>query len=330
MNFEKLPKTLRGATVYFADQTNCHDFLVAIRWPNGLVCPRCGSDNVGKFVASRRLWNCKGCRKQFTAKVGTIFEDSPLGLEKWLPAVWQIVNAKNGISSCELGRALGVTQKTAWFMLHRIRLAMQDGSFDRMNGQVEADETFIGGSARFMHKAKRPGGTGAVGKVAVMGLLERNPEKRASRVRCKVVGTVRRKDLDPVVRQYVEKGAEVFTDALHSYARLADAYIHNVIDHAECYAKGHVHTNGLENFWSLLKRGLRGTYVSVEPFHLFRYLDEQAFRFNERKHEDGDRGRFLLAMSGIIGKGIRYAKLIGKDLKDGDSLPPTTGTWQAA
>ncbi len=324
MNLENLPENLREATIYFSDATRCHDFLVDIRWPNGMICPRCGSTNVGKFVASRRLWNCKSCRKQFTAKAGTIFEDSPLGLEKWLPAVWQIVNAKNGISSCELGRALGVTQKTAWFMLHRIRLAMQDGTFLKMGGTVEADETFIGGSARFMHKTKRPGGTGGVGKVAVMGLLERNPEKRASRVRCKVVGSVSRRELDPIVRENVENGAALMTDALHSYESLADAYIHKVIDHAECYAKGHVHTNGLENFWSLLKRGLKGTYVSVEPFHLFRYLDEQAFRFNERKNDDGDRGRFVLAMQGIIGKGIRYAKLIGKVQGDGDCLPPTT------
>jgi transposase-like protein len=326
MDLENLPENLREATVYFADAQRCHDFLVEIRWPNGMTCPRCGSDKVGKFVASRRLWNCKDCRKQFTAKVGTIFEDSPLGLEKWLPAVWMIVNAKNGMSSCELARALGVTQKTAWFMLHRIRLAMQDGSFWMMGGQVEADETFIGGSARFMHKAKRPGGTGMVGKVAVMGLLERDPEKRASRVRCKVTGTVRRRDLDPVVRANVKEGSELFTDALHSYARLADKYIHNVIDHAECYAKGHVHTNGLENFWSLLKRALKGTYVSVEPFHLFRYLDEQAFRFNERKNEDGDRGRFVLAMQGIIGKGIRYAKLIGKAQEESDQLPGLPAT----
>ncbi|MGH8094015.1 MAG: IS1595 family transposase [Chthoniobacterales bacterium] len=220
MNFDELPETLREATVHFSDPKRCHDFLVAIRWPNEIVCPRCGSTKIGKFVESRRLWNCKNCRKQFTAKVGTIFEDSPLGLEMWLPAVWQIVNAKNGISSCELARALGVTQKTAWFMNHRIRLAMQEGSFSMMNGEVEADESWIGGAARFMHKGKRPSGTGMVGKVAGMGLLERDPKKRASRVRCQLVESAQRKDLDPVVRANVAKGSNLFTDDLPSYKSL--------------------------------------------------------------------------------------------------------------
>lgn len=323
-----LPKTLQEAVRYFADPQNAHDFIVSLRWPNGEVtCPTCGSKDVS-FLSTRRIWKCKNAhpKRQFSVKVGTIMEDSAIPLDKWLCAFWLIANAKNGISSYELHRSLGVTQKTAWFLLHRVRLAMQDGSIEKMSGQVEADETFIGGSARFMHKGSRPGGTGGIGKTAVMGLLERDPEKRASRVRCKVVGSVRRRELDPIVRTNVEAGSEVMTDALHSYARLADAYVHNVIDHAECYAKGHVHTNGLENFWSLLKRGLKGTYVSVEPFHLFRYLDEQAFRFNERKNEDGDQGRFVKAVSGMFGKGLKYAKLIAAEGGDG----PYPATWQTA
>jgi transposase-like protein len=326
-NFDHIPETLTGAIRYFGNADRCHEFLSEMRWPRGIHCPRCNSKNVGELVKSRRIWNCKGCKKQFSVKLGTIFEDSPLGLEKWLPATWLIVNAKNGISSCELARSLGVTQKTGWFMLHRIRLAMQDGSIEKFSGRVEADETFIGGLARNMHKSKKKHlGTGGAGKAAVMGLLERNAPERQSRVRCKVLPNVRRSQLDSAVRENVEKGSEVITDAFPSYARLNDEFVHQVIDHAESYAKGHVHTNGLENFWSLLKRGIKGTYVSVEPFHLFRYLDEQAFRFNERK--DDDKGRFLKAIASFAGKRLMYSKLIGQG---GDGLPPqTTGTWQTA
>jgi transposase-like protein len=320
------PETLLQAIKYFDDTDRALDFMKSIRWPDGVVkCPTCGSDQVS-FLETRRVWKCKTkhARQQFSAKVGTVFEDSPIGLEKWLPAVWLAVNCKNGISSYEVARDLGVTQKTAWFMLHRIRLAMQNESIEQLSGQVEADETFIGGKARNMSKArkKRAGiQVGHVGKVAVMGLLERNAPDKVSRVRLRVVKNVRRHHLHREIQQEVVKGSEIHTDALKSYIGLEDEYIHNVIDHAECYAKGHVHTNGLENFWSLLKRGIKGTYVSVEPFHLFRYLDEQAFRFNERK--DNDAGRFVKVLRGIVGKGLRYAKLTGK----GDDLPEPTTPW---
>src|SRR6266853_2506411 len=286
----KAPKTFLEAVRYFSDPQTCLEFLVALRWPRGVKCPQCGSKKV-TFLENAKLWKCKNAhpKQKFSVKVGTIFEDSPIGLEKWFPAMWLAANCKNGISSYELARTLGVTQKTAWFMLQRIRLAMQDGSIEKMKGRVEADETFIGGLARNMHKSKKKHlGTGGAGKAAVMGLLERNSPERESRVRCKVVSNVRRSQLDSTVRENVEKGSEVITDAFPSYAKLNDEFIHQVIDHAESYAQGHVHTNGLENFWSLLKRGIKGTYVNVEPFHLFRYLDEQAFRFNERK--DNDRG----------------------------------------
>lgn len=328
MKKKALPETLLGAIRYFSNETRALEFMKSIRWPDGKVkCPHCGSDKV-TFLAKAKLWKCKSAhpKQKFSAKVGTVFEDSPIGLTKWLPAVWLAVNCKNGISSYEMARDLGVTQKTAWFMLHRIRLAMQDGSIEKMSGRVEADETFIGGKARNMHKDKKAvviKARGALGKVAVMGLLERNTTDKPSRVKLKVVQNVRRQSLDKEVRENVEKGAELYTDALKSYDRLADEYVHKVIDHAECYAKGHVHTNGLENFWSLLKRGIKGTYVNVEPFHLFRYLDEQAFRFNERK--DNDAGRFVKALSGIVGKGLRYAKLIGKIGDDG--LPPPPTPW---
>jgi transposase-like protein len=226
-----------------------------------------------------------------------------------------VVNCKNGISSYEMARALGVTQKSAWFMNHRIRLAVQEGTFEPMSGEVEVDETFIGGRARNMHKGRREQkitGTGGAGKTAVMGLLERHGEDGHSKVRAKVVPNVRRKTLSPEVRENVAEGSEVFTDALKSYADLSDAYAHQVIDHAESYVRGKVHTNGLENFWSLLKRAIKGTYVSVEPFHLFRYLDEQTFRFNTRKAKDG--ARFLHAAAGIVGKRLTYKALTGSEV----------------
>src|SRR5207253_7291869 len=325
------PETLLEAVRYFSNPEKALQFFVGIRWPNGVSCPRCGSKAV-TYLSNANVWKCKTPhpKQKFSAKVGTIFEDSPIGLEKWLPAIWLAVNCKNGVSSYELHRAIGVTQKTAWFMLHRIRLAMQHGFFgSTFKGEVEADETYIGAKARYMHKDKRTGvGHAGIKKTAVQGILERTKGDKHSRIVLNVVATNRRPELCGNVRKYVRKGSMVCTDALMSYDDLEHDYDRRVIDHAECYAKGHVHTNGLENFWSLLKRALKGTYVAVEPFHLFRYLDEQAFRFNERK--ENDQSRIMLALSGMIGKGIRYAKLTGKT-EDGDSLPPeTTGTWQAA
>jgi transposase-like protein len=264
-------------------------------------------------MASRRIWQCRTQhpKRQFSVKVGTIFEDSPLPLDKWLAVIWLVANAKNGISSYEVERAVGVTQKSAWFMLSRIRLAMQTGTFDKMGGTVEVDETFIGGKARNMHKGKRKvQGAGTMGKAAVMGLLERHGPDGHSTVRTKVVPNVRRSDLVPEVRSQVEAGSELHTDALKSYNSLSADYIHKVVDHAEKYVDGAVHTNGLENFWSLLKRTLTGTYVSVEPFHLFRYLDEQAFRFNNR--ETTDRARFLAVAASVVGKRLTYRDLTGK------------------
>lgn len=318
MNTDELefPETLQEAITYFADAERAFAAARLLSWPDGVArCPHCESTNA-LFMAKRRLWSCRDCRKQFTVKVGTVFEDSPLKLEKWMPAVWMIVNAKNGISSCELHRALGVTQKTAWFMLQRIRLAMQSGSTVKLCGTVEVDESYIGGRSRSMNakqKARRKAsGTGQWNLAPVQGLLQRGSEGKASRVIMRQVENNKKRTLDPNVRQYVLKGAEVHTDELKVYEDLGDEYTHQVINHAEAYVRGNVHTNGLENFWCLLKRAIRGTYVSVEPFHLFRYLDEQAFRFNERKHEDGDMGRFLLAMAGIIGKRLTYKNLIGK------------------
>jgi transposase-like protein len=322
MGMNALPKTLIEAVKFFADPDNCREYLVARRWPNGVTCPTCGSKTV-YFDRSRNGWECKTrhANRKFTLKTGTIFEDSPLGLDKWLPTVWMIANCKNGVSSWEIHRAIGVTQKTAWFMLQRIRLAMQDTSAGgKISGEVEVDETFIGGKARFMHKARKKralkSGTGRhhAGKVAVQGLLERHGKDGHSVIRTAVVKNTRMEHVQAGVRANVEPGSTVYTDALPSYRGLGPKYngeyIHNVIDHAEKYVDGQIHTNGCENFWSLLKRALRGTYVAVEPFHLFRYLDEQAFRFNNRR-EMNDADRFSEVIRNIVGRRLTYAELIG-------------------
>jgi transposase-like protein len=300
------PNTLQEAIVYFADPVNCREYLVARRWPNGITCPRCGSQNV-LFLEKYNRWHCreKHCAPQFTLKTGSIMEDSPIGLAKWMTAMWQIVNCKNGISSYEVHRAIGVTQKTAWFLDHRIRLALTMGSFNKLSGQIEADETFIGGKARNMHADKRAEkitGTGGKDKTAVMGILE-----RGGKVVTKVVPNRKRKALQAEVREHVLAGSALFTGALKSYEGL-DEFQHEVVDHAVEYVRGEVHTNGLENFWSLLKRGLSGTYVSVEPF---RYLDEQAWRYNHRKGlSDGQ--RFDLAVRQIVGKRLTFDQLTCK------------------
>lgn len=304
------PKTLQEAILYFSDPVRCREYLVARRWPNGVTCPRCGSTNVA-FLAKYNRWQCSvaHAQRQFTLKTGTIFEDSPIGLDKWLAAMWQVVSCKNGISSYELHRALGVTQKTAWFMEQRIRLSLGMGTADRLSGEVEVDETFIGGKARNMHVEKRKRritGTGGKDKVPVMGMLE-----RGGKVRTMVVPNRRKKALQAEVRKHIEAGSALYSDALLSYEGLASDYAHQVIDHAVKYVDGRVHTNGLENFWSLLKRTISGTYVSVEPFHLFRYLDEQTFRYNHRKDmTDGD--RFDLAVRQIVGKRLTFDELTGK------------------
>jgi transposase-like protein len=308
------PNTLLEAVKYFADPDVAHRFVATLRWPNGDVsCPRCDGTR-HSYLETRRVWKCLGCKKQFSVKVGTIFEDSPLSLSKWMPAMWQLANCKNGISSYELARALGVTQKTAWFMLARIRLAMQQKSFRKIGGHVEVDETYIGGKSRNMHASKRErmgikAGRSMAGKAVVMGLLERHGKDGHSTVRTHVVTSIRKAALQGVVREHVEAGSAISTDALRSYTGLSTEYIHGVIDHAEAYVDGAVHTNGCENFWSLLKRAIKGTYVAVEPFHLFRYLDEQSFRFNNRSLDDA--GRFLLAAASIFGKRVMYRELTG-------------------
>jgi len=307
-----LPSTLQEAVVYFADPKNCNEFLAGLRWMDGKPrCPHCGSDNV-TYLTSVNRYKCYGKHRkaQFSLKVGTIFEDSPIPLDKWLCAMWLIVNCKNGISSCEVARDLGITQKSAWFMDHRIRFALYSGSFGKLSGHVEADETFIGGKARNMHVAQRHRritGTGGKDKTAVMGIVE-----RGGKVRTVVVANRKRKALQAEVRKHVEAGSALYTDALLSYNGLEADYAHQVVDHAVSYVDGAVHTNTLENFWALLKRGLSGTYVSVEPFHLFRYLDEQAYRYNNR-NDMSDFDRFKLAASQVVGKRLTWDQVTGKN-----------------
>jgi transposase-like protein len=312
------PKTLQQAIEYFTDLDNCLNYLVARRWPNGVVCPTCGSKDVS-FVPSRRLWQCKNRHPkcQFSVKVGTIFEDSHIPLDKWLAAMWMLANCKNGVSSWEIHRALGITQKSAWFVLHRLRLALQAGPATvKLGGpgsEVEVDETFIGGKARNMHRdvhRRRIVVGGPHDKTIVMGFLERGGE-----VRTKVLSNRRKKLVQQEVRDHVAADSALMTDKLQSYDGLIRDYCHYVIDHAERYVEGKVHTNGLENFWSLLKRGLKGTYISVEPFHLFRYMDEQVWRFNNRATKTrpmNDSDRFDLAVSQIVGKRLTFAEVTGK------------------
>lgn len=336
----KTPRTLQEAIAFFSDPENAFNYAVSWRWPDGKVfCPRCSGykhsfiNSKTRTGAPRKLWFCYDCKKQFTVKVKTIFEDSAIGLDKWMIAVWMLVSCKNGISSYELGRAIGVTQRTAWFMNQRIRKALHRGSFGnttKMGGpdsEVEADETFVGGLTKNMHKGRKltlvqKGGVHG-GKTVVQGILDRNLRQ----IRATVVPDVKRETLQNEILKHVKYGTKVYTDEATAYDNgMSWHFVHDVINHSEQYVRGRVHTNGLENFWSLLKRGLKGTYVAVEPFHLFRYVDEQVFRYNHRK--DGDRkltdaDRFALAMSQIGGKRLTYAELTGKDA---DALhSPTTG-----
>lgn len=325
----KEPATLQEAIVYFSNPENCLTYMIARRWPDGhVVCPRCGSDKVA-FIPTRKLWECKSKheKRQFSAKVGTVMEDSAIGLDKWLCAFWMVANCKNGVSSYEIHRTIGVTQKSAWFMLHRIRLALHNDPTVKASGEIEADETFVGGKVGNMHKSRKTriqavrsnirnaDAGGMVGKTAVMGILERETRQ----IRAKVVPNVRREVLQSEILKNVERGSSVYTDDAGGYRYLpVDQFVHAVVDHEKEYVNGRVHTNGMENFWSLLKRSLKGTYVAVEPFHLDRYVDEQVFRYNNRATKDNpltDSDRFCLAVTQAVNKRLTFAELTGKDGK---------------
>jgi transposase-like protein len=313
------PKTLQSAILYFANPVNCREYLVARRWPNGVTCPKCGSAKV-LFLEKYNRWHCreKHPAPQFTLKTGTVMEDSPVGLDKWLTALWMVVNCKNGVSSYEIARSLGLTQKTAWFLDHRIRLALKDGSWTKLGGDggpVEVDETFVSPDTRKMHADRRRKKQTAEyfkSKPIVMGMLDRDTRK----VRAMTIPNVKRETLQTAIMKEIETGSTVYTDEFTGYLNLAaQDYVHETVNHAREYVRGQVHTQGIENFWSLLKRGLTGTYVAVEPFHLDRYIDEQVFRFNTRATKDNpltDADRFALAVSQMTGKRLTYAELTGK------------------
>lgn len=327
----KPPRTLQEAIVYFSDSDRAFDYAVKLRWPEGkVICPRCSSEK-NYFIKTRKLWLCRGCDKQFTLKVNTIFEDSALGMDKWMAAFWMLVNCKNGISSMEIHRALGITQKTAWFVLQRLRLALRAGSFGapkKFGGEgseVEADETYIGGLTKNMHKNRRLRADGLgphKNKTIVQGMLDRDLRQ----VRATVIADVKRETLQNEILNAVKYGSTVYTDDAVGYDKLKWRYVHDVVNHSQEYVRGRVHTNGLENFWSLLKRGLRGTYVAVEPFHLSRYVDEQVFRFNNSKNVT-DSQRFAKAMSQVAGKRLTYSDLTGKD-QSPRHVPTGTGETQ--
>ena len=314
-------KTLQQAIQHFADFENCRKFMEFMRWPDGVIkCPHCGATKL-TWLAKEKVYLCYGDhkRKKFSLKVGTMMEDSPIGLDKWLPAFWLLCNCKNGISSYELAKDLGVTQKTAWFMLHRIRTSFKDVEQIKINGDggpIEIDETFIGGKYQNMHRSRRRclgnGMKADRGKAMVMGMLERDVRK----VRAKVIPDVSRETLQNEILNQIEKKSTVYTDRATGYDRLkAQDFVHETVSHVEEYVREQVHTQGIENFWSLLKRGLKGTYVAVEPFHLDRYVDEQVFRYNNRATRDNplnDADRFMLAVSQIVGKRLTYAELTGK------------------
>jgi len=309
------PKTLQDAILFFANPDNCVAYMVAQRWPDGVViCPTCGRNDVS-WLKTQRKWQCKSnhAKRQFSAKVGTIFEDSPLGLDKWLMATWMITNCKNGVSSYEIARNLGVTQKSAWFMLHRIRVAMGDTDAGKMggNGPIECDETFIGGKVKNMHKSRRVKGmnySAGNGKTIVMGMLE-----RGGKVRAKVIADRKLHNMQPVIDENINPGSHIITDEHTNYPIIAgeNDLTHEIIRHIEGYVRGHIHTNGIENFWSCLKRSVGGTYISVEPLHLGAYVVEQEFRFNHR-HHNTDSTRFAKVLSQVTGKRLTYAEVTGK------------------
>jgi len=299
------PRTLLEAIKYFSDLDVCRGFLAHLRWPDGIACPSCGSFDTSD-MPTRKMWRCRLCRRQFSVKVGTIFEDSPIGLDKWLPAVWALSSAKNGVSSHELGRSIGVTQKTAWFMLQRIRLAMQTKGFQApLVGTIEADETFIGGKVANNPTRKRGGKTGQWEKTPVMGLLKRGGEVRAF-----VIPEAKPPHMIGGVREHVAEGSNLCTDGHTAYRLLDVDYNHQFVDHLKEYVRGQVHVNGLENFWCLLKRSIKGTYIKPEPAHISRYVDEQVFRFNSRSKTDAD--RFTAAVARVSGVRLTWLELTGR------------------
>jgi transposase-like protein len=313
MGKQLIPATMLEAVRQFSNKEKAHEFFVQIRFPNGVACPRCGTAEPA-FMPKVMRWYCTECKKQFSAKVGTIFEDSPIGLDKWLPAIWLIASNRNGISSYEIARALKVTQKTAWFMLHRIREAMADPCDGLLEGPVEADETYVGGLTKSMNakrRAKYRREWSGQDKAAVMGIVQRNTPERKGKARAWVVPFVEGRFLKENIRRHVRAGDPVYTDGATWYKGLTRDYVHETVDHhALEYVRGHVHTNSIEAFFSVFKRTIKGTYVAPRAKHLQRYVEEQVFRFNAREQKDGP--RFAEATKRADGKRLTYKALIAK------------------
>jgi transposase-like protein len=324
------PKTLQEAIQHFSDEQVCIDAVAKMRWPDGPQCPACLAKKP-YYLKTQKRFKCRDCRRQFSVKLGTIFEDSPIPLQKWLPAIWLLTNCKNGVSSWEIHRALGVTQKSAWFMLHRIRLGMKEdygyGPMNKIGGEgseVEVDETFVGGQKKNMHRdraVRYEAKGGASGKTVVQGILDRS----ARQVRAKVMPDVKRETLQSEILKQVKYGTQVYTDEAVAYEQgLQWRFVHDMVNKTESYVRGRVHVNGVENFWSLLKRGLRGTYVAVEPFHLDRYVDEQVYRFNNRGNKEmpmDDYARFEKVLGQVAHKRLTYAELTGKTPDAANTTP---------
>jgi transposase-like protein len=305
----KVPKSLQEAILYYSSEVVCVEFLSQLFW-NGQekTCIACGSTAV-YGMRTRPKFKCRDCKKQFSLKSNTVMANSPLPITKWVPAIWMVINCKNGISSCEMARALNVTQKTAWHMNHRIREAIANITGVKLSGITEADETYIGGSDTNRHEDKK---IGRDGKAIVFGAVQ-----RGGKVTAKVIDSADTETLHFAVRNAIEKGSTLFTDSADGYNTAKHYAKHDTVNHSAKeyarYVKGGetIHTNTIENYWSLVKRALKGTYIHVEPFHLDRYLQEQGFRYDNR--ENNDSGRFIVAASLLFGKRLTYAELTGKN-----------------
>lgn len=300
-------KNLAELTSYFKTDQSCREYLEEMRWHGKPVCPHCNHDESYKF-ADGRYYKCKACRQKFTVTIGTIFEDTKIGLRKWFIAIYIFSSHKKGISSCQLAKDVGVTQKSAWHMLHRIRFAFGINEPDMLTDEVEVDETYIGGKAKNMHKSvreKKIKGRGASGKTPVLGLVERN-----GRVIAKPVPNTEADTLLPIVRERVALGSSIFTDEFPAYNKLDKDYAHASVNHsAGVYVDGNIHTNTIDGYWSLLKRGIFGIYHQVSSKHLHRYCAEFDYRYNTRRN--GEVQRFDNALKHTDGR-LMYKVLTAK------------------
>jgi transposase-like protein len=307
MDFKKFT-SLTQLLKHYSDETVCRAYLVKQRWEDGKPkCPYCGWDKVYNIEGGKR-YKCANntCYKKFSVTVGTIFESSNIPLNLWFAAVYLSSAHKKGISSLQLGRDIGVSQKTAWFMLHRIRKAFSTHAPNMLHDIVQVDETYVGGKNKNRHSdKKKDGGQGGSGKTIVMGLMQKH-----GKVMNFIIPDIHSATLLPIIKDNVSKGAIVVTDELRGYAPMSSDYKHVSVNHGgNEYVRGAFDTNSMEGYWSLLKRGLLGIYHSVSPKHLHRYCDEFSYRFNSRGMMDNE--RFILTLQKVEGR-LKYADLIRK------------------